>query len=50
MPDTATDATRFYCPSCRQPVDDPLVCGDCLALICRRCGHPLENVDDMAVG
>jgi hypothetical protein len=40
----------FYCPNCALPVDDPLVCGDCLALICRRCGSPLEKADDLAMG
>ncbi len=50
MTDADTEAIRFYCPRCQQPVDDPLTCGDCLALICRRCGHPVENADDLAVG
>ena len=42
--------TEFYCPQCRQPVADPLVCGDCASLICRRCGSPLERVDDLGIG
>jgi len=31
----------LYCPNCAQEVSDPLTCGDCLAVICRRCGTPL---------
>jgi len=31
-------------------VDDPLACGDCGSLICRRCGTPLENADDLGMG
>ena len=41
---------QFYCPVCNRAVDDPLVCGDCMALICRRCGTPLERVDDLGIG
>ncbi len=40
----------LYCPKCSQEVADPLVCGDCGAVICRRCGTPLENVDDLGIG
>lgn len=43
-------AQIFYCPACREPVDDPLVCGDCGAVICPRCGTPLENADEMGIG
>lgn len=46
----STNAQVFYCPSCREPVDDPLVCGDCAAVICRRCGTPLEKPDEMGIG
>ncbi len=42
--------TEFYCPNCRQPVNDPLACGDCASLICRRCGTPLESVDELGIG
>ena len=42
MPDA-----EFYCPNCTKPVTDPLVCGDCHAVICRVCGTPLEHVDDL---
>ena len=40
----------FYCPKCALPVSDPLVCGDCAALICRRCGTPLEAIDELGIG
>jgi hypothetical protein len=40
----------FYCPRCAKPVSDPLVCGDCHALICRQCGTPLERIDDLGIG
>jgi len=40
----------FYCPNCQTPVTDPLVCGDCAAIICRRCGTPLERVDELGMG
>ncbi len=42
--------TPLYCPTCDQEVDDPLVCGDCAAVICRRCGTPLEKVDELGIG
>ena len=41
---------EFYCPACAQPVAEPLVCGDCHALICRQCGTPLERIDELGVG
>lgn len=44
------ESAELYCPKCAQPVDDPLVCGDCLAVICRRCGTPLERADELGVG
>jgi hypothetical protein len=40
----------FYCAQCHLPVPDPLMCGDCSALICRRCGTPLEQVDELGIG
>jgi hypothetical protein len=42
--------TDFYCPRCQQPVNDPLACGDCASLICRRCGTPLERADELGIG
>jgi hypothetical protein len=41
---------EFYCPRCQVAVDDPLVCGDCTSIICRRCGTPLEQVDELGIG
>jgi hypothetical protein len=49
-PGTEAPATDYYCPRCRQPVSDPLACGDCASLICRRCGTPLEQVDELGIG
>jgi uncharacterized Zn finger protein len=40
----------LYCPRCAREVDRPLVCSDCLAVICRECGSVLESVDDLGVG
>ena len=40
----------FYCPHCAKPVAEPLVCGDCHALICRECGAVLERIDDLGIG
>ena len=53
MPDQLPENDRrveFYCPQCNCPVRDVLVCGDCLAVICRTCGAPLEKADDLGVG
>lgn len=41
---------EFYCPRCQLAVTDPLVCGDCAAIICRICGTPLERVDELGMG
>jgi hypothetical protein len=43
-------AAEFYCPACAQQVAEPLVCGDCHALICRQCGTPLERIDELGIG
>jgi len=40
----------LYCPVCSVEVTDPLTCGDCSAVICRRCGTPLESPDELAMG
>jgi uncharacterized paraquat-inducible protein A len=40
----------LYCPKCKKVVEEPLVCGDCAAVICRRCGTPLEEIDDLGIG
>jgi hypothetical protein len=41
---------ELYCPKCATEVIDPLTCGDCGAVICRRCGTPLEAADELAMG
>jgi transcription initiation factor IIE alpha subunit len=48
-PEAATKA-EFYCPACQQPVAEPLVCGDCRAVICRKCGSVLEKIDELGIG
>jgi len=45
-----SESGPFYCPVCRKQVEDPLVCGDCAAIICRRCGTPLEKIDELGIG
>lgn len=40
----------LYCPTCAEEVSDPLTCGDCSAVICRRCGTPLESPDELGMG
>lgn len=40
----------LWCPTCGHAKDDPLVCGDCAAVICRICGTPLESPDELAFG
>jgi hypothetical protein len=40
----------LYCPNCAQEVSDPLTCGDCGSVICRRCGTPLESPDELGMG
>jgi hypothetical protein len=41
---------ELYCPQCQQEVKDLLTCGDCLSMICRKCGSPLEQVDELGIG
>jgi hypothetical protein len=51
MPDeVARSQVEFYCPRCHTAVTDPLVCGDCSAIICRICGAPLERIDELGIG
>jgi hypothetical protein len=45
-----TKMNEYYCPQCAMAVNDPLVCGDCTAVICRRCGTPLERADELGIG
>jgi len=40
----------LYCPACEAEVTDPLVCGDCGGVICRKCGTPLEKIDELGIG
>jgi hypothetical protein len=41
---------ELYCPKCAVEITDPLTCGDCGAVICRRCGAPLEVADELGMG
>ncbi len=45
-----TDSPQLWCAACARVVPDPLVCGDCSAVICRLCGTPLESSDELAFG
>jgi hypothetical protein len=49
-PTAKASASPFYCPVCALEVNDPLTCGDCSAVICRRCGTPLESSDELGMG
>ncbi len=49
-PSDAKAPEVLYCPVCAVEVSDPLTCGDCSAVICRRCGTPLESPDELAMG
>jgi len=49
-PDPQPAAEALYCPRCAEVVTDPLSCGDCSAVICRRCGTPLESSDELGMG
>lgn len=47
---TSPGGKTLYCPTCESAINDPLVCGDCASVICRRCGTPLENADELGIG
>jgi len=49
-PEARKPAVVLYCPVCAAEVRDPLTCGDCSAVICRRCGTPLESSDELGMG
>jgi hypothetical protein len=49
-PEAKKSPVIFYCPVCAAEVNDPLTCGDCSAVICRRCGTPLESSDELGMG
>jgi len=44
------DPAALYCPNCAEEVNDPLTCGDCSSVICRRCGTALESSDELGIG
>jgi hypothetical protein len=46
----STPKAELYCPKCAAEVSDPLTCGDCGAVICPRCGTPLEAADELGMG
>jgi len=50
MSDLPKKRRELYCVRCRKQVEKPLQCGDCLALICRECGTPLEELDELGMG
>jgi hypothetical protein len=50
LPAVAKSRDVLYCPVCAVEVNDPLTCGDCSAVICRRCGTPLESPEELAMG
>ena len=45
----AEEGESLYCPQCQKECDQPLVCGDCQAVICNKCGTVLEKVADTQV-
>ena len=49
-PEAPPKQELLYCPSCGKEVSDPLICGDCSAVICRTCGTPLESPDELGIG
>ena len=49
-PTRETSSDALYCPRCAREVTDPLICGDCSAVICRVCGTPLESAADLGMG
>ena len=50
LPPAEPSPELLYCPKCAVEVSDPLTCGDCSAVICRRCGTPLESADELGMG
>ncbi len=50
IPEDTKGQEILYCPVCAVEVSDRLTCGDCSAVICRRCGTPLESSEDLGVG
>jgi len=51
MPESPSpEPEPLYCPKCECEVTDPLICGDCSAVICRNCGTALESPDELGIG
>lgn len=50
QPPPESEPELLYCPKCAEEVTNPLICGDCSAVICRRCGTPLESPDELGIG
>jgi len=50
QPPAESQPELLYCPKCAVEVSDPLTCGDCSAVICRRCGTPLESANELGFG
>lgn len=48
--DPDAEPGALYCPNCAEEVTDPLTCGDCSSVICRRCGTALESSDELGIG
>ncbi|AXC14250.1 hypothetical protein ACPOL_4988 [Acidisarcina polymorpha] len=49
-PPDQVESAQLWCATCARVVLDPLVCGDCSAVICRVCGTPLESSDELGFG
>ena len=49
-PELEQEKPSLYCPNCAEEVTDPLMCGDCSSIICRRCGTALESSDELGIG
>jgi hypothetical protein len=49
-PEPDPEPSSLYCPNCAEEVNDPLTCGDCSSVICRRCGTALESSDELGIG
>jgi hypothetical protein len=49
-PEARKPTAALYCPVCAAEDNDPLTCGDCSTVICRRCGTPLESSDELGMG
>lgn len=50
QPEPDSEPASLYCPTCATEVTDPLTCGDCSSVICRKCGTALESSDELGIG